>query len=161
MIFSEAYQASVESLREDLESFPLAEWRRAIRVGTEGEFRRWLDSSSDCVFYGLILHARDAEVAEWLAAAAKQQLDFLEPFHARMLRVLGRRCRPGISPRQFGGVLRSVVAGLALDARVPGSPTKDRVTVTEADPELAGEWFLATLAIEALVMGLTEPMPPE
>jgi hypothetical protein len=33
--------------------------------------------------------------------------------------------------------------------------------VTEPDAELGGEWFLATLVIDAIVMALTEPLPPD
>lgn len=159
IIGTEAYRETVAAIDEDVANFTAAEMRQAVRVGLEGEYRRWLDSSVDCVFYGLILHAKDPEVAGWLGEASSKDLDVLEAFHTRILRRFGMRCRPGISVRQFAAVVRSIMAGLSLDARVPGSPTGDRVTMTEDDESVMGEWYLATLAVDAVMMALIEPIP--
>jgi hypothetical protein len=160
IVSSDDYRETTAVIDVDVEAFPPTAGRHALRCAMEGAFRRWLDSSIDCVYYGLVLHAKDAEIGVWLAAALANQLDHLEGVHDRMLRRFGRRPRAGVTTRQLGAAIRSAIAGMALDARVPGSPTKDRVRVTEGESELSGEWFLATLVVDAIMMALTEPIPP-
>lgn len=129
---------------------------RVCRAETAHDIYRWRDSPTDLLFYALMMHAKDDEVSSWLREVNDRALDAMEAFWRKVLPRIGRRCRPGVSERQLGAVIRAVLAIMPLEGRVPGSPTMDTVTVTEADPALAGTWPLASIVVEGVFKALTE-----
>lgn len=133
--------------------------RLIARTNAASDLARWRDSPTDLLFYGLLLHSRDPEVGQWLRDINDHVLDVLVGFWKKWLPLLGRRCRPGVSERHLAVSMRGVLAVMQLEGRIAGSPTLDTVTVTDADPRLAGTWPLAGLVCEAVFLALTEPVP--
>ena len=159
LIMTDRYRSSAEEAFREIQSGTPAEWRQAVRVAVTGEYQRWLDSPEDCLFYALILHARDPEIAAWLGATNQRELDFFEEYYRKGLPTIGRQCKPGVTERHLASVIRSMVAGLALHARIPDSPTNDRVPTPDAGGGPDDGPLIATLAIEAVFEGLTERIP--
>lgn len=163
LVSAEVYRddlATLEAGMPELTAVPSErEVRLVCRTSSAGDLNRWRDSPTDLLFYGLLLHSKDPEIGEWLRTVNDRMLDYLEAYWREWLPRVGRRCRPGISERQLSTAIRGMLAVMQLEGRIPGSPSMDSVTISDPDPALAGTWPLAALAVEAVFMALTEPLP--
>ena len=163
LVSAEVYRADILQIEEILINFngPLSETlaRIACRTSAADDLARWHDSPTDLLFYGLLLYAKDAEIGCWLRDVNERALGYLEVFWGKWLPRFGRQCRAGITPRQFAATIRATLAVMQIEGRIPESPTMDTVTVTDPDPTLAGNWLLASLAVEGVFLNLTEPIP--
>lgn len=158
IVSSDAYRESTTEVRELADPVIHVDIAAAIRTATARDLAQWQDSANDGVFYALIMHARDPEIAGWLREVNDRALDHLEAFWAEVLPAMGRRCRPEITLRQLAALIRLGIAGIGMDRRIPGSPLS-ALHVSRPDEPPGDETTIASIAMEALFMGLTEPDP--
>lgn len=162
LVSAQAYRDDVTLLTDALlpiDGIPNdAQTRLISRKAATIEIERWHDSPTDLLFYGLIPYAKDPEVGKWLREVNDRALDYLEEFWREWLPRLGRRCRAGITERHLACAIRGFLAVMNLEDRIEGSPSRDRVTVTDREPALAGTWHMPAIVVEGIFLTLTEPV---